>query len=132
MKKQIKLPWYHRIWSEGKYVDFWNVPHFLIGILIGFILIYLKSPFILSLFIVFIIKSSWEIYEHIWVIKEAIPNKILDVVTGILGYLFIYSINQSRPLTWINLVVIIILEIIFASWGLYSAKKLDLYIKHEP
>lgn len=129
-KRGKKLPWYHRIWSEGRYIDFWNIPHFLVGILIGFILIYLKSPFVLSLFIVFLIKGSWEIYEHIWVIKETIPNKILDVVTGILGYLFIYSINQNRPLTLIDLVIVVLLEIVFASWGLYSAKKLDLYIKH--
>ncbi len=132
MKKQItkQLPLYHRIWSEGRYVDFWNIPHFLVGLLIGFVLIYLKSPFALSLFIVFLIKSGWEIYEHIRVIKEAIPNKILDVVTGILGYLFIYWINQSRPLTQIDLGLVVLLEIFFASWGLYSAKKLGLYIKH--
>ena len=124
-----KVPLIYQIWEEGKYLDLWNIPHFLIGILIGFALIFFSVPLIYSLIIVFLIKLSWEIYEHINVIKETIPNKILDIVTGLLGYLFIFYINNLRPITLKDFFIVLAVELFIGSWGLYSAKKLDNFIK---
>ena len=127
MKKPIPL--IYRIWKEGKYIDFWNIPHFLISLLLGYVFIYFNIALATALVLIIFLKTCWEIYEHAYVTKEAIPNKILDVLTGILAIIVLYSANQFHPITLLGFLVILALSIIFGAWGLYSMKKLDLFIK---
>lgn len=127
LKKQ-KISWIYAIWEEGKYIDLWNLPHFLIGVILGFILIFLNVSLNYSLLIVFLIKLTWEIYEHLKVIKEAIPNKILDIVTGILGYLAVFYLNKFRSMGLEEFLIVLTLAILLGAWGFYSAKKLDNFI----
>jgi hypothetical protein len=126
MKKE--LAFYHRIWREGKYIDLWNLPHFLISLLLGITFIYLGLTFFTSIILIILIKTVWEIYEHKYVIKEAIPNKILDVVTGVLGVLFAFYLNKTSLINPPVFLFILLLELVFGTWGLYSARKLKLYI----
>lgn len=119
----------YKIWREGKYIDFWNIPHLLAGVLLGFVIIYLRLSFFTGLFIVFLVKLSWEIYEHLNVVKEAIPNKILDILTGLLGFISVYYANNYRPVTFTEFLVIAVLDILLGIWGLYSMKKLNLFIQ---
>lgn len=129
MKKQRSIPVKYRIWKEGRYLDLWNLPHFIIGVLLGFILISYNVSFANSLLIVFFIKLAWEIYEHLHVVKETIPNKILDVLTGVLGFLSIYIFSLQHQLNFIGFVFVVIIEIILGLWGLYAMKKMDLFLK---
>lgn len=128
MKKE-KISWIYRIWKEGRYVDLWNLPHFLISLLIGFVFIYFNFSFYPSIILIILIKIIWEIYEHVYVIKEAIPNKILDVVTGILAIIFAFHLKNIDLITLKIIFITFLLELFFGSWGMYSAKKLNLLIK---
>lgn len=128
-KTTKKAPLIFGLWKEGKYVDMWNLPHFFISLLIGFILIYLNTSILVALISIIILKTCWEVYEHFYVIKEDIHNKILDVVTGVLAILTIYYLNSFYPVSLIGFFITLLLTIAFSYWGLYSMKKLDLFIK---
>jgi hypothetical protein len=130
MKKE-KISWFFRIWHEGKYVDLWNIPHLLISLLICFTFIYLNLSFISSILLIIFLKASWEIFEHKFVTFEAIPNKILDVITGILAVVVAFYLKNLQLINSFTIILTLILEIIFALWGLYSMKKLNLFIKRK-
>ncbi|MFA7252683.1 MAG: hypothetical protein WC027_02395 [Candidatus Paceibacterota bacterium] len=119
----------HSIWKEGKYLDLWSLPHFLVGIILGHIFIYFGLDLAIALVATLIIKIAWEIYEHKYVTIEAVPNKILDVVVGIIGLIVIYIYNDYSLINLTSFSVILIINIIFSSWGLLSMKKMNLFIK---
>lgn len=127
MAKQIS--WFYRIWKEGKYIDLWNIPHFLISLLAGFIFIYLHLTFLSSIVLIILLKTTWEIYEHIYVTKEAIPNKIFDVLTGVLVIVSVYYLPPNL-ITLRTFSYILFLNIILSIWGLYSMKRMNLFIKN--
>lgn len=127
MKKLLPLK--YRIWKEGKYIDLWNIPHFLVSLLLGYVFIYFSLNLATSLVLIIFLKTCWEIYEHAYVTKEEIPNKILDVLTGVLAVIVLYSVNQFHPINLAGFLVILALSIFFGAWGLYSIKKLGLFIK---
>lgn len=126
-KKQISL--IYRVWTEGKYIDLWNIPHFLMSLLLGFTFIYFNLTLSASVILIIILKTFWEIYEHIYVTKEAISNKIFDVITGVLAILFLYYANQFYPINLAGFFTVFVLAIFLGAWGLYSMKKLGLFIK---
>ena len=108
------------IWKEGKYLDFWNVNHILAGCLLAFVSIFLNISFIISLIISFAIMLFWEIYEYHRVIKETLPNQILDIITGFIGFFVIYYISSLiNSMIFIYLFsIILILWFCLTLWGL--------------
>lgn len=129
IKKKIqekKELWRHLIWTEGKYIDFWSIPHILIGFVIGVLLIdLLKLSFLISLFAVTIIKIGWEIWEDKYLIKEQFTNKIFDVICGIIGFLIFYFLNDPNALNLGMLIITSSSWLILASWGYVSMHKLS-------
>jgi hypothetical protein len=130
-KEKIQISLIYRVWKEGKYIDLWNIPHFLMSLLLGFIFIYFNLTISASVILIIILKTFWEIYEHIYVTKEVIPNKIFDVITGILAISFIYYINRFYPITLAGFLITLVLAIVLGAWGLYSMKKLGLFIREK-
>ena len=108
------------IWKEGKYLDFWNVNHILAGCLLAFVSIFLNISFIISLIISFAIMLFWEIYEYHRVIKETLPNQILDIITGFIGFFIVYYISSLiNSMIFIYLFsIILILWFCLTLWGL--------------
>jgi hypothetical protein len=129
MKRKKRIPQAYRIWSEGKYIDLWNIPHFLISMIISFIFVFFNFNLSMALLGIVILKTIWEIYEHIYVTKEAYTNKLCDVLTGVLAVLFTYKILPTNLINIPVVITLIIISVILGSWGLYSMKRLELFIK---
>ena len=119
----------HSIWKEGKYLDLWSLPHFLVGIILGHIFIYFNLSLTIALIATLVIKTVWEVYEHKYVTIEAVPNKILDVIIGLIGLITVYVYNDYALINLVSFSVILIINIIFSFWGLLSMKKMNLFIK---
>jgi hypothetical protein len=78
------------LWKKGKYLDLWSLIHFVCGLVFGSIMVLFTGSFGLSFLVVFILKIVWEIYEFKTGIIEEVPNKILDVVVGLIGFVVFY------------------------------------------
>lgn len=116
--------WYYRIFKNGKYLDLWSVNHTLSGIVIAGPLYYLSIPLIYSFLISLVLMVSWELYEIIFKIAETWQNRTTDVITGVLGFSFIWYLytrtaNTSEVLIYIvALSLFLLLEI----WGYIAYK----------
>ncbi|MFA6227121.1 MAG: hypothetical protein WC631_01395 [Candidatus Paceibacterota bacterium] len=113
------------LWKEGKYIDMWSVPHVLCGVIFAGILNWLGIGFLSNLILSTIIMIGWEFFElYVLNVHEYITNKIMDVVTGLIGFFIMYS-SISRygikaMLPW--LIVTIIIWLILNYWGFYAHK----------
>lgn len=129
--KNKSIPIYQRIWKEGKYIDFWNIPHFLAGMLLAIILIHLNFSFYFALILTIILKISWEMYERKKVIKETIENQFFDVVTGVLGFLALHLFYTQYFNLVLAQVFIFVIWIGLTVWGFIAMKKLGSLIFHK-
>ncbi len=89
----MKKPWYISMWKEGKLLDWWTVIHIIDGMFLAGISILLGFSFYLGFLITLAILLIWEIIEP----PETAANKIVDVITSILGF-FIYISLKSQAL----------------------------------
>jgi hypothetical protein len=121
------------IWQEGKYIDFWSIPHVIIGALLAWIFEFVGLNFYLNLGLSFGIMFGWEFFElYVLHAEEYLPNKVMDVVTGLIGFFIMYYFILVRGL--INMLnVELTLGVIYLTlcgWGLWhhyhrnSVKKL--------
>ena len=84
----IAVPWVatglylqrHRdgVGGEGKYVDWWSIPHVVGGVLLGLLDI--------SLFWVVLLVVWWECVESVSRVFEHLTNRVTDVVIAITGW----------------------------------------------
>ena len=74
-------------WQKGRGLDLWSVPHFLFGILMGFVpsLTELSFSFVLILTLVFAVL--WELFEVSIGIRETVLNSLLDVFLPVVAYI---------------------------------------------
>jgi hypothetical protein len=100
------------LWKEGKYVDMWSIPHVLCGVILVGVFYYFKIGFWPNLILSTIIMIAWEFFElYVLDVHEYITNKIMDVVTGLIGFFIMYtliikfSIKTMTP--WLVAVIII-------------------------
>jgi len=108
----LKIKSWHRalrepgqgLWKKAKFLDLWSVIHFVCGLVLGSIAILFIGSFGLAFLVVFVVMTVWELYEFKTGIIEEVPNKILDVVVGLIGFVvfylwlypsFVYSFNVS-------------------------------------
>lgn len=63
---------------EGKYVDWWSIPHFVVGVLFG--LVGMRLGYVV------IIASVWEIVEVFAHTREAPTNRVTDIVLAAAGW----------------------------------------------
>jgi hypothetical protein len=122
MDSSSKLKWYYSIFKNGKYLDLWSVNHTLAGVVIAGPLYYFSISLSYSLFIALVLIVGWEVYEIIFKIYETWQNRSTDIITGVLGFFFVwylypnFSINQQMSIYLISLFVFIVLEI----WGYFA------------
>ena len=67
------------IGREGKYVDWWSVPHFVVGVL--FALVGVGIAFLVA------IAAVWEIVEICARTREHATNRVVDVVLAASGWI---------------------------------------------
>lgn len=75
-------------WQKGRAFDLWSIPHFLFGILMGFVpplVDYISFSFALVLTLV--IAVLWELFEMGIGIRETVLNSLLDVFLPVVGYI---------------------------------------------
>jgi hypothetical protein len=68
---------------EGRYVDYWSIPHFLVGVF-GFLLG-------VALPVVAAIAVAWELIELAARVREYPANRVTDVVLAVAGWLAAYA-----------------------------------------
>src|SRR3989344_6531260 len=74
------------IWREGDYLDLWSVPHFLSGLLVGFLLYFTHIEFLPACLISVLLLIMYEMFEVLIEIEETWMNRILDVVVGMMSF----------------------------------------------
>lgn len=121
--KKIQNRWYLTIWSEGKYVDFWSLNHFLAGFLLGQVFVFFKINFWFSLIFSLSLMVIWEIYEYRNDVKESIQNRVMDIVIGLISFLLVYFLTRygffDNFIFYIVFFVFLVLEL----WGYWAYKK---------
>jgi hypothetical protein len=120
----MKNKWYISIWSEGKHVDFWFFNHFFSGFLLASLLIFLETPYWLNLLLLFLLMVLWEVFEYQHEVRERLSNRIIDLLVGLLGFLFMYLITSFIVLDYTRLFMgTFILFSILEVWGYWAYKK---------
>jgi hypothetical protein len=108
-----------KVWKDGKCLDLWSINHTLAGGLLAAVIFFNNINLYLGFLISLALMIAWEIIEIIKNIYEEKCNKIMDVVTGIFGFILIYfiflKINTNSALTifWIMTGCWVFLE----TWG---------------
>lgn len=104
--------------------DMWSVIHFLTGTMIGSLFSFFDFSLIHSTFYVFFLLFLWEIYELIKKTGESYRNSISDIIVGMLGFFFSYSLllNHSLNDKVLMSFLLLFLNTIMVVWG-KSTKK---------
>ncbi|MES2087890.1 MAG: hypothetical protein V4467_02760 [Patescibacteria group bacterium] len=112
--------------NDGKYIDLWSVNHFLSGIVYsgwmfewGFSLWFVFISY-------FVLAVLWELYELYAGIFEHLGNKVMDVVTGVIGFFLIFL---THIFDYKNLLIVTAIYIILE---LYCYIDYQLRGKHQP
>ena len=113
------------LWREGKYVDLWSIPHVLCGVIFVGIFCYFRIEFWSNLILSTLIMIGWEFFElYVLDVHEYLTNKIMDVVTGLFGFLVMYALILKfgilTMLPW--LVAVIIIWLLLNYWGFKAHK----------
>lgn len=117
------------IWREGRYLDLWSVVHFLSGVVfIGWMLLFgFGVGVIFPIYLVLIIV--WEIFEHKREIHEHMPNKFVDIVIGLLGFLSVFVLVDGG--SQMPLYLLIVLTLVFLIMNLLGLSAYLKRPKHE-
>ncbi|OGH77975.1 MAG: hypothetical protein A2469_01205 [Candidatus Magasanikbacteria bacterium RIFOXYC2_FULL_40_16] len=115
--------WQIKIWNEGKYIDFWAVNHILGGAILAYIFIHLDISFLAGLAISSATMIVWELYEIKLKIQEAVSNRVTDIITGLLGFIGYYYLNETITIAFISFLIFILLPFILLDiWGFLAYK----------
>jgi hypothetical protein len=81
-------------WEEGRYFDLWMIAHAVGGAFLGFlILYYLPLGRVWAYVLGFVVIAGWELVEVWFGIEETTENRILDVVSGMIGFTLAYELG---------------------------------------
>jgi len=121
-----------KLWSEGRYVDLWTIPHILAGVLLGGFLYWLGVSFIINLLITTLLVIAWEFFElHFLGVHEHFTNSLTDIVVALIGFIITYAfiIKYSMETVIPYLLALTAIYIFLNSWGFlaYKKKKLEQY-----
>ncbi len=115
-----------KLWAEGRYVDLWTVPHILAGVILAAVFNWLGISFWLNLLLSSILIISWEFFElHFLNVHEHLSNKVMDVVTGWLGFFVMYIFIVKFGITAIipYLVALTVFYLLLNAWGFLAYKR---------
>ena len=121
---KTKNKWYIKIWSEGKYIDFWSFNHFFSGFLLAYLLIFIKTPILINYILLFILMILWEIFEYRKKVRETKLNRVFDLIMGSCGFIFTYylvslEMFNNAFLFAATFILFFILEI----WGYWAYRR---------
>ena len=111
------------LWAEGKYIDLWTIPHIMAGIILAGLINLFGVHFWLNIIISTLIMIGWEFFElYALDVHEQFTNKIMDVVTGIFGFLVMYwfIVKYTIGPIFPYLAVLIVIYLLLNTWGLYA------------
>ena len=108
------------IWREGEYLDLWSVPHFLSGMCVGFVLLFLGFDFRSAWIIALLLLIAYEMFEVIAQIEETRMNSFLDVVVGMssfmLTFIFLPQLSHTQAVALFGAVLIVDIILSFFGW----------------
>ncbi len=111
------------LWGEGKYLDFWSINHFLSGVVLTGWGVFFGFSLKISFVVYVALAIGWEIFEIFKGIHEYFGNKVMDVVTGIIGSLLICVFYLTdNPISFLALICLTIVYILIEVWGYVSYK----------
>jgi len=65
----------------------------------------------------------WELYEIKLKIQEAVSNRVTDIITGLLGFIGYYYLNETITIAFISFLIFILLPFILLDiWGFLAYK----------
>ena len=117
------------IWREGQWVDLWSVVHTLSGALVGFMLYVVPFTSFVSTITALVLFTAYEIFEIVADIEETRTNRFMDIVIGMVGFIFTYFyVAPHLSLTIMILVVGIILttDVVLSIFGWVASHKATL------
>ena len=113
-------------WREGAWLDLWSVVHLLSGTSIGLGAYALHlTPTLTTLLVLFLLVSYelWEAFVHI---TEAVTNRCMDVVVGMVGYsLTFYLLGPLLSLVelWCGLSILVLTTTTLSVFGWHASQK---------
>lgn len=106
-------------------IDYWSVPHFLLGVLVAMIVRVFELPAVPLFFVTLFVAILWEGFE-MWVkIREALINVISDVVLPLIAYALTLWLADSQAMRHDQLVALLnvtIIVYILVSYGAWRAR----------
>ena len=115
-----------KLWSEGRYVDLWTIPHILAGVLLAGYFYWLGILFITNLLITTLLVIAWEFFElHFLGVHEHFTNSVTDIVVALIGFAITYGFIINYPFATIipYLLGLTAIYIILNSWGFLAYKR---------
>ncbi len=115
-------------WSHGKYFDYWSFVHFLTGVILGIGVIIFSLNHFVSLVVIFILLSLYEVMEILARVSEDFENILLDIVVGSIGsmvaiFLLPQIVSKQNILSILSLCIIVNLLCVSRGWKNYLKRK---------
>ena len=116
------------IWQSGEWVDLWSVPHFLFGVIVGFLPLLFRVAFEPALLLLIIVALLWEAFELVRGYFEYKSNSFMDVALSVVGFLGVYfliipylAMEVAVPVLIIIFATYLLLN--YLGWRAYHRRK---------
>ena len=110
------------VWRLRKFIDYWSMPHFLLGTLIAMIVRVFGHPVLPLFFITLAIAILWEFVEMRLRIREARINVASDIFMPLLAYtVTLWLTGGTLSMQHEQLVALLIVTIVFYILISYAA-----------
>lgn len=95
-----KMPLVSPTFDEGRYFDLWMLVHFVAGVAGGFsnVMFALERVWVFAL--AFAVMLLWEFAEYLNGVREALSNRVVDIVVGMLGLWLALLLSQRLTPRW--------------------------------
>lgn len=108
-------------WRFRQSIDYWSVPHFLLGTLVALIGGVFSLPAWPLLFVTLIVAVLWEIVEMRLRIRETRLNVASDIVLPLLAYVATLWLTGGTDMTHERMIALLIVAVIFYVLANYAA-----------
>ena len=102
-------------------IDYWSIPHFLLGTLIALIGRVFEYPAVPLFFITLLVAVLWEVFEMRVRIRESRINVISAIVLPLLAYVLTLWLTTSQAMRHEQLVALLDVTIITYALVSYAA-----------
>ncbi|HVY72989.1 MAG TPA: hypothetical protein VG984_03000 [Candidatus Paceibacterota bacterium] len=114
---------------RGNYIDLWTIPHFISGIVIGYIIFFFDIEFVSGFWIALSIGIGWELFERITHLSrtEAYTNSLSDIVAAQIGFVGAYCFLEKFNSPTTEAPIIIFLCVTFGALCLLGWRAYKYY-----